>query len=89
LIEKTVMAKTEDQYPFTTVYYQELSFFSNKSIIEDKIDFEWLNEGFFVDRHVEVSPHRGWQGAHGSSAVLSIGKVTMMITICMKESLIA
>jgi hypothetical protein len=28
LIERTVMAQTEDQYPFTTVYDQELSFYS-------------------------------------------------------------
>jgi hypothetical protein len=28
LIEKTVLAQTEDQYPFATVYDQELSFYS-------------------------------------------------------------
>jgi hypothetical protein len=28
LIERTVLAQTEDQYPFATVYDQELSFFS-------------------------------------------------------------
>jgi hypothetical protein len=28
LIERTVLAQTEDQYPFTTVYDQELSFYS-------------------------------------------------------------
>jgi hypothetical protein len=28
LIERTVLAQTEDQYPFTTVYAQELSFYS-------------------------------------------------------------
>jgi hypothetical protein len=28
LIERTVLAQTEDQYPFATVYDQELSFYS-------------------------------------------------------------
>jgi hypothetical protein len=28
LIERTILAKTEDQYPFATVYDQELSFYS-------------------------------------------------------------
>ena len=28
LIEKTVLAQTEDQYPFATVYDQELNFYS-------------------------------------------------------------
>jgi hypothetical protein len=27
LIERTVLAQTEDQYPFSTVYDQELSFY--------------------------------------------------------------
>jgi hypothetical protein len=30
LIERTILAQTEDQYPFTTVYDQELSFYSFK-----------------------------------------------------------
>jgi hypothetical protein len=30
LIERTVLAQTEDQYPFATVYDQELSFYSSK-----------------------------------------------------------
>jgi hypothetical protein len=30
LIEITVLAQTEDQYPFATVYDQELSFYSFK-----------------------------------------------------------
>jgi hypothetical protein len=30
LIERTVLVQTEDQYPFTTVYDQELSFYSFK-----------------------------------------------------------
>jgi hypothetical protein len=30
LIERTVLAQTEDQYPFSTVYDQELSFYSFK-----------------------------------------------------------
>jgi hypothetical protein len=30
LIERTVLAQTEDQYPFATVYDQELSFYSFK-----------------------------------------------------------
>jgi hypothetical protein len=30
LIERTILAKTEDQYPFATVYDQELSFYSFK-----------------------------------------------------------
>jgi hypothetical protein len=30
LVERTVLAQTEDQYPFATVYNQELSFFSFK-----------------------------------------------------------
>jgi hypothetical protein len=30
LIERTVLAQTEDQYPFDTVYDQELSFYSFK-----------------------------------------------------------
>ena len=28
LIEKTILAQTEDQYPFATVYSQEISFYS-------------------------------------------------------------
>ena len=28
LIEKTILAQTEDQYPFATVYEQELAFYS-------------------------------------------------------------
>jgi hypothetical protein len=28
LVEKTTLAQTEDQYPFTTVYNQELNFYS-------------------------------------------------------------
>jgi hypothetical protein len=28
LIEKTVLAQTEDQYPFATVYHQEMAFYS-------------------------------------------------------------
>jgi hypothetical protein len=28
LIQKTILAQTEDQYPFATVYEQELSFYS-------------------------------------------------------------
>jgi hypothetical protein len=28
LIDKTILAQTEDQYPFATVYEQELSFYS-------------------------------------------------------------
>jgi hypothetical protein len=28
LIEKTILAQTEDQYPFATVYHQELAFYS-------------------------------------------------------------
>jgi hypothetical protein len=30
LIEKTTLAQTEDQYPFATVYAQELAFYSFK-----------------------------------------------------------
>jgi hypothetical protein len=30
LIERTLLAKTEDQYPFATVYDQEFSFYSFK-----------------------------------------------------------
>jgi hypothetical protein len=30
LIERTILAQTEDQYPFATVYDQELSFYSFK-----------------------------------------------------------
>jgi hypothetical protein len=30
LIERTVLAQTEDRYPFSTVYDQELSFYSFK-----------------------------------------------------------
>jgi hypothetical protein len=44
LIEKTILAQTEDQYPFATIYNQELAFYL---FCQDSLSnpqwYEWFN----------------------------------------------
>jgi hypothetical protein len=56
LIEITVLAQTEDQYPFATVYDQELSFYSFKQ--ENLSNLQWyerFNTKFDVSRAIGVT----------------------------------
>jgi hypothetical protein len=50
LIKRTVLAQTEDQYPFATVYDQDLSFYSIK---QDNLSNPQLYERF--NTKVDVS----------------------------------
>jgi hypothetical protein len=61
LIERTILAQTEDQYPFATVYDQELSFYSFKQ--ETLSNPQWykrfnttvnISEAIGVTRHHKV-----------------------------------
>jgi hypothetical protein len=56
LIEGTVLAQTEDQYPFATVYDQELSFYLFK---QDNLSnpqwYERFNTKFDVNRAIGVT----------------------------------
>jgi hypothetical protein len=53
LIEKTILAQTEDEYPFATVYEQEASFYSFRK--EQMTNPQW-HERFNTKVHVDVAP---------------------------------
>jgi hypothetical protein len=65
LIERTVLAQTEDQYPFTTVYDQELSFYSFKQ--ENLSKRQWYER---FNTKVEVSGAIGVTRQHKCGSII-------------------
>jgi hypothetical protein len=56
LIERTILAQTEDQYPFATVYDQELSFYSfNKETLSNPQWYEIFNTKVDVSEAIGVT----------------------------------
>jgi hypothetical protein len=57
-IERAVLARTEDQYPFTTGYYQELSFYSfRQDTLSNPQWYERFNTKVDVGDAIGVTPH--------------------------------
>jgi hypothetical protein len=58
LIERTILAQTEDQYPFATVYDQELSFYSFKQeTLSNPQWYERFNTKVDVSETISVTRH--------------------------------
>ena len=56
LIDKTILAQTEDQYPFSTVNEQECSVYSfSHKILSNKQCYEWLNTNIDVGSDILVT----------------------------------
>ena len=58
LLEKITLAQIEDQYPFSTVYDQELTFYKfHKGSIPDPQWYESFNTNFDVSKTIGVTLH--------------------------------
>ena len=56
LIEKTVLAHTEDQYPFAAVYDQELAFYTfYQGPMTNPQWYERFNTNFEISESIEVT----------------------------------
>jgi hypothetical protein len=56
LIERTILAQTEDQYPFATVYDQEFSFYSfNQETLSNPQWYERFNTKVDVSEAIDVT----------------------------------